>query len=171
MATQYLNKYVGTFDPGNVRQSVVAKDFAAAAAMLSASIEGVEPYLIQCTEKNIAVAEPEVVPTYTGGSPRILNIDPVYIGMILEPLVITPETPENILGRTYSAYVISSEGIRLADLTVSVLDALLGILSVGMTSTESARLQPGSYTWLMVSEVEGLGPQLVWMGTLHALEV
>lgn len=171
MATQYLNKYVGTFDPGNVRQSVVAKDLASAAAMLSASIEGVEPYLIQCTERNIAVVEPEVVPTYTGGAPRLLDINPVYIGMALEPMIITPDEPEDLTGRVYEAYVVDGTGARVADLLVTVVDISLGILSLSMSAVESAKLTAGTYTWLMTWEVGGVDPQISWMGKLYAVAI
>lgn len=166
MSVILMNKYVGTFDPGNSKQSIVAVSLVDAARVLSSSIEGVEPVLIQCVERNIVIEKPEPVPTYTGGEAQYMDINPVYKGMALEPLIMTPDIAEDLTGRTYEAYVVSSAGVRLADLEVSVLDVAAGILSLAMSAEESDKLAAGSYTWLMVYTVGGVNPLLAWRGTM-----
>lgn len=62
MAIVTLNKYTGTYSPGNTKQSVLATTLVDAVALLIESVEGVEPDLVQCTEKNILANVPDPVP-------------------------------------------------------------------------------------------------------------
>lgn len=57
----YVNKYTGTYDPGNSKQSVLSTTLLGAVALLTQSIEGVavEPILVQKVESHIAVSVPD----------------------------------------------------------------------------------------------------------------
>jgi len=170
MAVIYLNKYVGTFSPGNSQQSVVTDSLPNAAELLSDSINGIEPDIIQCTEKNIAVdLGPAPAPAPAEG---ILDLSPIYAGAIFGPLRLVPDEAIPIGSDVVTAYIKDVDGIHVADFTVDIIDADLGTTDISLTAIDTSVLIPGAqYTWFMLSTNPDLGPRVMWTGNVSVFSL